>query len=71
MSRAQNLETTLGNLIAALTDEAISLVPHRKTAYRCVSYILSELVRKRRVRFKNNGTVIKGRTIPSALPSNR
>ena len=53
MRRTKDLETTLGNLIVALTEEATSLLRDPKTAYRWVSYALTDLMRKKQVRFKN------------------
>ncbi|MBI4522731.1 MAG: hypothetical protein HY695_02835 [Deltaproteobacteria bacterium] len=39
----ENMETTLGELIVALTEETSRLFPDEKDTYRVVAYILSEL----------------------------
>ena len=43
MVRVENLDTTLGELIAALTDETIQLVPDEKLAHALVVYMLAEI----------------------------
>lgn len=53
MRSTKDVETTLGNLIVALTEEATSLLRDPKVAYRWASYALTDLMRKKQVRFKN------------------
>ncbi|MGH7847581.1 MAG: hypothetical protein ACREQW_20765 [Candidatus Binatia bacterium] len=53
MHRTKKLETTLGNLIVALTEEATTLLRDPKVACRWASYALTDLMRKKQVRFKN------------------
>ncbi len=40
----ENLETTLGDLVVALTEETARFFPNEKDAYRVVAYILSDLL---------------------------
>jgi hypothetical protein len=44
MEREEPLETTLGDLIVALTEEAIPLVRDEKEAYNIVSFMLTHLL---------------------------
>jgi len=44
--KSQALETTLGDLIVALTDAAARSIPDERTAYSVVAYILSDLLRQ-------------------------
>jgi hypothetical protein len=53
MRSTKGIETTLGNLIAALTEEATSLLRDPKVACRWAAYALTDLIRRKRVRFKN------------------
>lgn len=47
------IETTLGDLIVALTEEASQVVHHKQEIYKVVSYMLNDLLLKRSVRFKS------------------
>jgi hypothetical protein len=42
--RSARVETTLGNLIVALTEEASKHVPDEKTACKLVAFILSDIL---------------------------
>ena len=44
MNRSQPVQTTLGNLIAALTEEARVYVRDEKEAYRVVAFMLTNLL---------------------------
>jgi hypothetical protein len=44
MNRTQTVETTLGNLIAALTEEVRTYVRDEKEAYRVVAFMLTNLL---------------------------
>ena len=44
MERVELLETTLGDLIVALTDEATPFVRDEKEAYKVVAFALSHLL---------------------------
>lgn len=44
MERAEILETTLGDLIVAITEEASRHARDRREAYTLVAYILSDLL---------------------------
>lgn len=44
MNRTRTVETTLGNLIAALTEEASAYVRDEKEAYRGVAFLLTNLL---------------------------
>lgn len=41
----ESLETTLGDLIAVLTEETVRLVRDEKEAYKVVAFILTDLLR--------------------------
>jgi len=43
--KGETVETTLGDLIAALTEEASRSIADEKTVYSVVAYILSDLLR--------------------------
>jgi len=45
MSKEHILETTVGDLIVALTEETYLLVRDEQVAYRIVAYLLSNLLR--------------------------
>lgn len=49
MNRTQTVETTLSNLIAALTEEARAHVRDEKEAYRIVAFMLTNLLNTRAV----------------------
>jgi hypothetical protein len=42
--RSVRVETTLGNLIVALTEEASKHVPDERTACKLVAFILSDIL---------------------------
>ena len=44
--KSQALETTLGDLIVALTEEASRSIPDERAAYSIVAFILSDLLRQ-------------------------
>ena len=44
MNSNVRVETTLGDLIVALTEEAARCVPDEKTACRVVAFILSDIL---------------------------
>jgi len=44
MRREENFETTLGDLVMALTEETVQLVPDEKLAYTFVAYMLSDVL---------------------------
>ena len=44
--KSHAMETTLGDLIVALTEEAARSIPDEKTACNVVAFILSDLLRQ-------------------------
>jgi hypothetical protein len=52
MRRKGRIETTLGNLILLLTEEAAPFVREPEKTYRYVSYVLNDLIRRGVVQFK-------------------
>ncbi|MBI1994987.1 MAG: hypothetical protein HYU46_09985 [Deltaproteobacteria bacterium] len=44
MRREENLETTLGDLVTALTEETVQLVPDEKLAHTLVAYMLADVL---------------------------
>ena len=46
MARRENLDTTLGDLIVALTEETTRFVHDEREMYNVVAYILSDLLYK-------------------------
>ena len=44
------IRTTLGELIVAVTDQVMPIIPDRSAIYMVVSYILSDLLAHQRVR---------------------
>jgi hypothetical protein len=44
MRREANLETTLGDLVTALTEEMVELVPDEKLAHTLVAYMLADVL---------------------------
>ena len=44
--KSQALETTMGDLIVALTEEASRSIPDERTAYSVVAFIVSDLLRQ-------------------------
>jgi hypothetical protein len=53
MRGKKQINTTLGELIAAMTDEVLPVAGNRATANALVSYILNELFTARRVRLRS------------------
>ena len=53
------VETTLGALIVALTDETLRTTRNRKKAYNLVAYLVADLFRHQsgRVRGKNSAAI--------------
>ena len=47
MNRTQTVESTLGNLIVALTEEARAYVHDEKEAYQIVAFLLTNLLNTR------------------------
>ena len=45
MTRESRFETTLGDLVVALTEETVRHVRDEKTAYEVVAYILANFVK--------------------------
>ncbi len=56
MARRETLETTLGDLIVALTDETAPFVCNEREADRVVAYILADLL-------YNSGKIVTNRTV--------
>ena len=52
MRRGEQLDTTLGDLVTALTDETVELVPDEKLAHTLVAYMLADVLNNRRTIFK-------------------
>ena len=50
MRQRKIIRTTLGELIAAVTDEVMPIIRDRSAIYMVVSYILSGLLAQQRVR---------------------
>jgi len=44
MRRGERLDTTLGDLVTALTDETVQLVPDEKLAHTLVAYMLADVL---------------------------
>ena len=44
MRRDENLETTLGELVVALTEETVQLVADEKLAHTLVAYMLADVL---------------------------
>lgn len=44
MRRGEKLDTTLGDLVAALTEETVQLVPDEKLAHTFVAYMLADVL---------------------------
>lgn len=45
MGRAEITETTLGDLVVALTEETVPFVPEEKDAYAVVAFMLRHLLK--------------------------
>lgn len=54
MERRKIIETTLGDLIAAVTDEVTALTHNSTESYIVVSYIVSDILGRHRVREREN-----------------
>lgn len=52
MDQAKTFESTLGDLIVALMEETVPVVSDKRDSYRVVSYIVTDLFRKKRAAFK-------------------
>jgi hypothetical protein len=50
----KQIHTTLGELIAAMTDEVLPVARNQTNANALVSYILNELITSRRVRLRKS-----------------
>lgn len=48
MCREENFETTLGDMVAALTEETVQLVPDEKLAHTLVAYMLADVLNNTR-----------------------
>ena len=57
MSAERRVNTTLGELIVAVTDQVAPLTGDRVTTNALVSYILQDLFLKRRVRLRKRSTL--------------
>ena len=44
MRRGEQLDTTLGELVTALIDETVELVPDEKLAHTLVAYMLADVL---------------------------
>lgn len=44
MRRGERLDTTLGDLVTALTEETVELVPDEKLAHTLVAYMLADVL---------------------------
>jgi len=44
MRTGEKLDTTLGDLVAALTEETVQLVPDEKLAHTLVAYMLADVL---------------------------
>jgi hypothetical protein len=52
MNRKQPIDTTLGDLIAAVTDEVMPLAGNQANANALVSFILKDLFEAKRIRLR-------------------
>jgi len=52
MRRAEQLDSTLGDLVTALIDETVELVPDEKLAHTLVAYMLADVLNNRRTILK-------------------
>jgi hypothetical protein len=57
MSAERRVNTTLGELIVAVTDQVAPLTGNQITTNALVSYILQDLFLKRRVRLRKRSTL--------------
>jgi len=53
MRRGKKIETTLGDLVAALTEETVELVPDEKLAHTLVAYMLADVLNNWRAILNN------------------
>ena len=44
MRRGEKLDTTLGDLVTALSEETVQLVPDEKMAHTLVAYMLADVL---------------------------
>jgi hypothetical protein len=52
MRREEQLDSTLGDLVTALIDETVELVPDEKLAHTLVAYMLADVLNNRRTILK-------------------
>jgi hypothetical protein len=57
MRSKKKIDTTLGELIAAVTDEVMPLAGNRANANALVSYILQDLLVAKRLKLKSRGAL--------------
>ena len=57
MGRREIIRTTLGDLIAAVTDEVTAFMGDSPAAYIVVSYVMSDLLTRHRVHAPNGRSV--------------
>jgi hypothetical protein len=60
MRAKKQINTTLGELIAAVTDEVLPVAGNRDNANALVSYILTDLFATRRVKLRRRSVVRTG-----------
>ena len=54
MRQRRTIETTLGELIVALTDEALEVAPKPSDAYQLVSCMLADMAMRRELRSRTD-----------------
>ena len=54
MRQRRTIETTLGELIVALTDEALEVAPQPSDAYQLVSCMLADMAMRRELRSRTD-----------------
>jgi hypothetical protein len=54
MRQRKTIETTLGELIVALTDEALEVAPEPSDAYQLVACILADMAVRRQLRSRTD-----------------
>ena len=57
MNRKRPIDTTLGDLIAAVTDEVMPLAGNQANANELVSFILKDLFEAKRVRLRRRAAL--------------
>lgn len=55
--KRKHIDTTLGELIAAVTDEVMPLAGSQADADALVSYILNDMLEARRIRLRRSGVL--------------